>query len=97
MLKCDSRFGGKLALNFLNTIRGRSHQFVFPNSQNSPALATQPLAIPTVALNVGGDFCIPVLLMRFWPVVASGASVPEAAINENDYAFCAKDEIRLAG
>ena len=70
---------------------------MLPNAEDSVAAIAQSKGHGAVAGAVSVDFGIPVFAVRAGAAVAAGAAVPEAAIDEQDEAFSAEDEIRFSG
>ena len=69
---------------------------MLPNTDDTPAEATQLAAYKPVPFPVVGNFGIPKLLIAAWPLVAPWAAVPKTAVHKYNNTFASKGEIRLA-
>lgn len=55
------------------------------------------MAVGPIPLNIALDFCLPEWGISFWDVAASGAAVPEAAVDKDRNSFPEENKIRIAG
>ena len=78
-----------------NSDRHLLRVIVGPHPQDAPPLRRQSVVGPPVSLAIGLDLLAPPLGVSLWPSPMLGASMPEAAIDEDSNAFLGKNEIRL--
>ena len=71
-------------------------EIAFPNTYHLPALGTEGAVNKPVARPVAGEFLRPPFRAAFgcWRMLRFRASMPKAAVHEDDNAFSSKDEIR---
>ena len=75
---------------------GRSHEFVFPQSQHNPPAVSQNAIHFSVSAFVALQFDQPIMPIAAWLASVLGAAMPEAAVHEQGEALLGKNEVRLA-
>ena|SRR6185437_1935674 len=68
---------------------------MLPNPNYAPAEGAQFLCAPTVAVSVRHNLGLPITSVIPGQPVASRATMPETAVNENRHPLGAKNKIRL--
>jgi hypothetical protein len=82
--------------NSADTDRRLFGQVVFPNSQDVPAVFSEGACDKPIPCHVGRQFLFPEWPVVHWQVGMPWASMPEAAVNENNDALPAKGEVRFS-
>ncbi|OJY43454.1 MAG: hypothetical protein BGP08_01335 [Rhizobiales bacterium 64-17] len=71
--------------------------FMFPNPDDLPSISSQLRRNPSIARDVAVQLIAPEFVVRFRLHTMLGASMPKAAVNENDQSPSSKCDVRPAG
>lgn len=88
-----SRRSTRFNEGLLNRCGGGVRILVLPDPDDSPASIAQQLVVVAITVDVTLKLGVPVLAVAAWAGSVSGASVPEAAVDEDGQSGAGEDDI----